>query len=577
MSRRFDPIRLGVLNHLFASIAEEMGASLMRAAFSVNIKERRDLSCAVFDGEGRLVAHAAHIPVHLGSTPTCVRAVLDALRLGPGDVAIVNDPYAGGTHLPDITLVSPVYGGGGRRPLFYVANRAHHADVGGITAGSMPLARHIDEEGVRIPPTKLQVRGRLDGEFLSRFLARVRTPEEREGDLRAQLAANHTAEARLRAARLKYGTAALERGIEALLDYSERMTRHAIRALPAGTTRFADVLDDDGLGTRDIPIRVAVTLRGGRARVDFTGSAPQVAGGVNAVHAVTLSAVTYVFRCLAGAEVPSNAGGMRPVTVVAPEGSVVNARFPAPVAGGNVETSQRVVDVVLGALAQAAPDRFPAASCGTMSNVTLGGRDAGGAAFAYYETVAGGMGARPGQDGLAGVQTHMTNTRNTPVEAIEHAFPFRIRRYAIRRGSGGAGRWRGGDGVIREYETRVPTEVTLLGERRIRAPWGLQGGAPGARGEDVLGTAAGDRRLPGKGTFTLSPDETLSIRTPGGGGWARPSGSRRAKPSGLAHATRRAKTVPHAKPSGRAKTTRRVKGMHARKSRPATRERSSTR
>ncbi len=551
MPRRFDPIRLGVLNHLFASIAEEMGASLMRTAFSVNIKERRDLSCAVFDGEGRLVAHAAHIPVHLGSTPTCVRAVLDALRLDPGDVAIVNDPYAGGTHLPDITLVSPVYAGGGRRPLFYVANRAHHADVGGLTAGSMPLARHIDEEGVRIPPTKLRIRGRLDRGFLARFLARVRTPEEREGDLRAQLAANHTAEGRLRAAREKHGEGALGRGIDALLDYAERMTRHALRALPAGTTRFADVLDDDGLGTRDIPIRVAVTLRGGRARVDFTGTAPQVAGGVNAVYAVTLSAVTYVFQCLAGPEVPSNAGGMRPVTVVAPEGTVVNARFPAPVAGGNVETSQRVVDVILGALAKAAPGRFPAASCGTMSNVTLGGRDLRGATFAYYETVAGGMGARPGRDGLTGVQTHMTNTRNTPVEALEHAFPFRIRRYAIRRGSGGAGLWRGGDGVVREYETLVPTEVTLLGERRRHAPWGLRGGAPGARGEDVLEAAEARRLLPGKGTFRLMQGETLSIRTPGGGGWARP------KRKSAANVSARAKTARRARRSVRAKRERR--------------------
>lgn len=520
MNRRFDPIHLGVMNHLFASIAEEMGASLMRTAFSVNIKERRDLSCAVFDGQGRLVAHAAHIPVHLGSTPTCVRAVLDALRLDPGDVAIVNDPFAGGTHLPDITLVSPVYYGKARRPLFYVANRAHHADVGGITAGSMPVARHIDEEGVRIPPTKLRVRGRLNKKFLARFLGQVRTPEEREGDLRAQLAANHTAEARLRVAARKYGVAGLGRGIEALLDYAERMTRHAIRSLPAGTYRFEDVLEDDGLGTRDIPVRVALTLRGGRARADFTGSAPQVAGSINAVFAVTLSAVFYVFKCLTGAEVPSNAGGLRPLEVVAPEGSVVNARYPAPVSAGNVETSQRVVDVVLGALAVAAPDRFPAASCGSMNNVTLGGTDGGGRPFAYYETIAGGMGACPGQAGLSGVQTHMTNTLNTPVETLEHAFPFRVSRYALRRGSGGRGKWRGGDGVIRDYEVTGPTEVTLMTERRVRRPWGLGGGEPGAAGENVRVIPDGEISLPGKITFTLMPGETLSVRTPGGGGWS---------------------------------------------------------
>ena len=518
---RFDPIRLGVLSHLFASIAEEMGASLMRTAFSVNIKERRDLSCAVFDADGRLVAHAAHIPVHLGSTPACVRAVLDAMSLDPGNVAIVNDPYAGGTHLPDITLVSPVYIGHGRKPLFYVANRAHHADVGGITPGSMPLARHIDEEGVRIPPRKLRVRGRVDRKFFAWFLSQVRTPAEREGDLRAQLAANRVGEGRLGAAVEKYGAALLRRGIDALLDYTERRTRHAIRQIPTGTFQFEDVLDDDGLGTRNIRIRVAVTLRGGHATVDFTGTDPQVPGSMNAVYPVTLSAVFYVFKCLAGAEVPSNAGGMRPLTVIAPEGSVVNARYPAPVAGGNVETSQRVVDVVLGALAQAAADRIPAASCGTMNNVTLGGRDGAGNAFAYYETIAGGMGAGPGLGGLSGVQTHMTNTLNTPIEAIETAFAFRVRRYARRRGSGGAGAFEGGDGVVREYETRVPAEVVLLTERRVHAPWGLAGGGSGAPGENVLITPQGERRLPGKVSFVLRPGEILSVRTPGGGGYGR--------------------------------------------------------
>jgi N-methylhydantoinase B len=522
MSAHFDPIRLGVLGHLFASIAEEMGASLMRTAFSVNIKERRDLSCAVFDADARLVAHAAHIPVHLGSTPACVRAVLDAMTLAPGDVAIVNDPYAGGTHLPDITLVAPVHVGGARKPLFYVANRAHHSDVGGITPGSMPLARHIDEEGVRIPPRKLRVRGRIDRDFLAWFLSRVRTPDEREGDLRAQLAANHTAETRLRAAVGKYGAPELGRGIDALLDYAERLTRHAIRAMRPGAYVFEDALEDDGLGRANIRIRAKVTLRAGTAVIDFTGTDPQAEGSVNAVLPVTLSAVFYVFKCLAGVDVPSNAGGMRPLEVIAPEGTVVNARYPAPVAGGNVETSQRIVDVLFGALARAAPDRVPAASCGTMNNVTLGGRDPSGAAFAYYETIAGGMGARPGLDGLSGVQTHMTNTLNTPIEALEHAFPFRVSRYALRPGSGGAGRARGGDGVVREYETRVPTEVTLLTERRVLAPWGLAGGAPGARGENLLRAGGATRRLPGKTSFILHPGERLAVHTPGGGGWGKP-------------------------------------------------------
>ncbi len=529
MTARFDPIRLGVLNHLFASIAEEMGASLMRTAFSVNIKERRDLSCAVFDADARLVAHAAHIPVHLGSTPACVRAVLDAMRLDPGDVAIVNDPYAGGTHLPDITLVSPVYRKGTRRPLFYVANRAHHADVGGITAGSMPIARHIDEEGVRIPPRKLRRRGKIDRKFLRWFLSQVRTPDEREGDLRAQLAANHTAEARLLAAAEKHGLPELKSGIDALLDYAERLTRHAIAGMRPGRYAFEDALDDDGLGTRDVRIRARVTLCGGHATVDFTGSAPQVQGSVNAVLPVTLSAVFYVFRCLAGEDVPSNAGGMRPLTVIAPEGTVVNARYPAPVAGGNVETSQRIVDVVLGALAAAAPDRVPAASAGSMNNVTLGGSTSDGRPFAYYETIGGGMGARPGLDGLSGVQTHMTNTLNTPIEALEHAFPFRVSRYALRPGSGGPGKFRGGNGVIREYETRVPTEVTLLTERRRRAPWGLSGGGAGACGENLLFHGTSARKLPGKVTFILQPGERLSLRTPGGGGWGRAGSAARGR------------------------------------------------
>lgn len=516
-----DPVGLQIANHRFAGIAEEMGVVLGRTALSPNIKERRDYSCAVFDARGGLVAQAAHIPVHLGSTPLSVRAALARVTMGPGDVVVLNDPFAGGTHLPDVTVVAPVFLPGGRRPFAYVANRAHHADMGGMAPGSMPLATETFQEGFRLPPVRLLVGGEPVRDVLALFLANTRVPVEREGDLMAQCAALRIGAERLRALAAARGAAAVGRQMAALQRYAAALMRATLARLPAGTYRGADVLDDDGLGTERIRIAVTVTVGRGRARVDFTGSAPQTRGPVNANLAVTRSAVLYVFTALADEDIPPNEGLAWPLTIVAPEGTVVNARFPAAVAGGNVETSQRIVDVLLRALAHAAPDRVPAASSGSMSNVALGGT-AGGRTFAYYETLAGGAGGGPGGPGAHAVHTHMTNTMNTPVEALEAYYPLRVRRYAVRRGSGGRGRHPGGDGVVREIEFLAPAEVTLLGERRRVAPYGLAGGAAGATGADWR-IRAGRRpeRLPSKTTLTAAPGDRLRVETPGGGGFGR--------------------------------------------------------
>ncbi len=520
-----DPVLLEIYKSAFHSIAEEMGGVLRRTAFSPNIKERRDYSCAVFDGEGRVIAMGDHMPVHLGSMPMSVRAAVGRLRLEPGDIAILNDPFAGGTHLPDITLVMPVYLEG-RRPLFYVSSRAHHADVGGAYPGSMGLCCEICQEGVRIPPTRIARHGRLDRELLGLILSNVRTPAEREGDLTAQVAACRVGARRLQDLVARYGPVEVRAYMRHLLQYSERMMRSLLRRLPGGVFRAEDFLDDDGVGSGPVAIRVAVRTdpRRGAAQVDFTGSAPQVAGSVNAVFAITYSAVFYVFRCLLAEEVPATAGLMVPITVVAPEGTVVNARPPAAVAGGNVETSQRIVDVLFRALAQAAPDRVPAASSGTMNNLTIGGSDPRtGHPFAYYETVAGGMGARPGVHGTSGIHTHMTNSLNTPAEALEYFYPLRVRRYAYRKGSGGAGKYRGGDGLVREIEVLAPAQVTILSDRRRIAPYGLARGRPGATGRNSLSRADGRvEELPGKCNFQVSPGDVVRIETPGGGGWGRP-------------------------------------------------------
>jgi N-methylhydantoinase B len=518
-----DPVELSVFQSLFHSIAEEMGAALRRTAFSPNIKERRDYSCAVFDGEGDVVAMGDHMPVHLGSMPMSVRIAIDSLDLGPGDIAILNDPYAGGTHLPDVTMVQAVFLRRARRPMFYVATRAHHADIGGTFPGSMGLCTEIYQEGMRIPPVKLVRGGKIDADILRLILANVRTPMEREGDLTAQLGACRIGAQRLAEIVEKYGAARVRGNMLALLDYSEQFLRAALGRLPSGTFTAEDFLDDDGVG--EGPIRIAVTLRldarKRRAEVDFTGTDPQVRGSINAVYAITYSAVYYAFRCLLGDDAPATAGLMRPVALRIPEGTVVNARTPAAVAAGNVETSQRIVDVLLRALAQAAPERVPAASSGTMNNLTIGGIDPRtGHSFAYYETIAGGMGARPNADGVSGVHTHMTNSLNTPVEALEYSFPFRVHAYGYRRGSGGKGKYRGGDGLVREIELLGDAQVTLLSDRRRLRPYGLHGGEQGAAGRGFLYRANGRaEQLPGKCTFSAGAGDRVRIETPGGGGW----------------------------------------------------------
>ena len=529
---RFDGIRLALHQSLFAACAEEMGATLMRTAHSPNIKERLDHSCAIFDPRGRLVAQAAHIPIHLGSMPRAVEAAIAAGPLGPGDVVLLNDPYAGGTHLPDLTLVSPVFlprrGRPGATPDFVVASRAHHADIGGAAPGSMPLAREVYEEGLRLPPVFLVRGGRLQGDVMRLLLANVRTPEERRADLDAQLGAQATGERRLVDLARREGddgATILARAAAALMDVAERRVRDALRRLPRGRWRFADALDDDGLGSGPVRIAVTLTLAGGRARADFSGSAPQTRGPVNAVEAVTRAATAYAIRCALGGDIAINDGAFRPIEVMAPAGTVVNARPPAAVAAGNVETSQRITDVVLGALARALPGRIPAASYGTMSNLLIGGTDPRTRRpFAYYETLGGGHGAGPGWDGESAMQAHMTNTRNTPVEALEHAYPLRVVATRIRRGSGGRGRWRGGEGIERVLALEAPARVTVISERRVLRPYGLAGGRPGAPGRNQVRRAPRGPwlRMPGKFQIDLPRDAVLSVASPGGGGFAPP-------------------------------------------------------
>lgn len=527
----YDPIRLEIYKHLIAAIAEEMGVVLRRASYSPNIKERRDYSCAIFDAQGEMVAQAAHIPVHLGSMPLSVAAAIQTFdHLAPGDAVLLNDPFRGGTHLPDITLVTPVFfqasgvdvraDGSTMTLVGFVASRAHHADVGGMTPGSMPVAREIYQEGLIIPPVRLIRQGQLDQDLMKLVLANVRTPQERLGDLSAQIAANQRGADRLAELVSSYGQDEVVYYMGELRSYTERMVRQLLKDLPDGVYVFQDVLDDDGVGAQALPIQVTVTIQDDEAVVDFTGSAPQCGGSVNAVYAITLSAVYYVFRCLLGLDVPNNSGCLAPIRVVAPPGTVVNALPPAPVAGGNVETSQRIVDVLLGALSQACPERVPAASQGTMNNVLIGGFDSTRLrSFTYYETIAGGMGARPDSDGLDALHSHMTNTLNTPVEAIEYAYPLQVVRYAVRSGSGGSGCYRGGDGIWRDIQALVELQVTLLSERRKFPPYGLAGGGPGKTGENVLIRNGRETTLPGKGTFQLQPGDILSIRTPGGGGY----------------------------------------------------------
>ncbi len=516
-------IELAVFQNSVHSVAEEMGAALRRTAISPNIKERRDYSCALFDRRRRVIAMGDHMPVHLGSMPLSVEAAVAAMRFEEGDFAILNDPYAGGTHLPDITLVLPIFIADGEEPAFYAAVRAHHSDVGGTFAGSMGPGREIYQEGIRIPPIRLMRRGQIDREVLSLILHNVRTPEEREGDLAAQIGACRVGERRVREMVLKYGLARMDALADALIAYSARLMRAELQQMPAGSFEAEDFMDDDGVTEEPIRVAVRVTLDpvAGGATIDFAGTSPQVAGSINAVYAITFSACFYVFRCLLGDEAPTTAGLMHNVSVSAPEGSFVNARPPAAVAGGNVEASQRIVDVLLRALAKAIPERVPAASYGSMSNLTIGGDDPRfNAPFTYYETTAGGMGARPTSDGISGIHCHMTNSLNTPVEALEYAYPFRVRSYSYRPNSGGVGRFRGGDGLVREIELLTDAQVTLLGDRRRFQPYGLAGGEGGAVGRTLLKRAYGtEETLPAKSSLRAQCGDAIRMETPGGGGW----------------------------------------------------------
>jgi N-methylhydantoinase B len=516
---RPDSTKLEIFKSIFHSIAEEMGAALRRSAYSPNIKERRDYSCAVYDANGNVLAMGDHMPVHLGSMPASVAAVRAALRLEPGDIAVLNDPFAGGTHLPDLTMVMPVFLGDKKEPTSYIANRAHHADIGGALAGSMGPAREIFAEGLRIPAVHLFRRGEIDRDVMSMILANVRTPGEREGDLAAQVAACRTGHSRLLDVAKKYGEREVRIYSKFLLKYSENMMKATLRALKPGVYTAEDFLDGDGISAALLRIRVRIKIIRDSAEVDFSGSAPQCAGNVNAVEAIAISAVYYVFRCLLAEDVPATSGLIRPIRISAPRGTIVNAELPAAVAGGNVETSQRMVDTLFRALAKAAPARIPAASQGTMNNLTLGGRDPKTKLpFAYYETIAGGMGARPGLDGISATHSHMTNSWNTPVEVFEQTYPVRVRSYSIRKGSGGSGRFCGGDGIIREIELLTPMQVGILSDRRELGPYGLAGGSEGKRGKNKLirkGKAA-DRA--GKIAFQAEAGDIVRIETPGGGG-----------------------------------------------------------
>jgi N-methylhydantoinase B len=520
---RLDAVDLELYRNRFVSVTEEMGSVLEHTGFSPNINSRRDFSCALFDSDGAMVTHAAHIPVHLGSTPLSVRAAMAAIEMKPGDVVILNDPYCGGTHLPDVTLVAPVHRPGARAPLAYVANRAHHADIGGSSAGSMPLARQIYEEGFRIPPVHLVRSGRVVKETRTLFLANTRVAAERLGDLDAQLASLARGKDRVLELVSRFGEPTLLRAMKELQGYSARMVSDFVTTIPTGRWRAIDHLDDDGFGSGPVAIRVTISRRGAILHVDFAGTDAQVSGPLNANFAVTTAAVFYVVAALVGQEIPANEGMMKPVRITAPEGSVVHCRHPAAVAGGNVETSQRIVDVLLRALAPALPSRIPAASCGTMTNLAVGGYDARRRReFSYYETVGGGCGAGPDRDGTSAIQTHMTNTLNTPVEVLEEYYPLEVCHYRVRRGSGGAGRHRGGDGIDREIRVLADTDVTLLAERRKLGPYGLAGGHSGRRGRDTLSIAGRTRTVAGKFTGRLSAGDRIRVETPGGGGWGRP-------------------------------------------------------
>jgi N-methylhydantoinase B len=518
----YNPVTLEVFGNLFSSIAEEMGTALCRAALSPNIKERRDFSCLVCDGTGELIAQAAHIPVHLGSAPLSVKEALAAVDMKRGDIVLLNDPFRGGTHLPDLTMVAPVFlDTSSSAPSFFVANRAHHADVGGMAAGSMPVSDEIFQEGLIIPPLRLVKEEHLDRDILALILSNVRTPQEREGDIQAQIASLNIGIKRLAETGLRYSPEMMSFYADSLKDRSERMLRTVLSSIPDGEYEAEDFLDDDGFSHDPIPLRVVVRIAGDRAEIDFSECQAQVKGNLNAVFAITVSAVLYVFRLVLPEDIPANAGTLRPLTLTVPPGSILNALPPAAVAGGNVETSQRIVDVLLAAMAQALPDRIPAASQGTMNNLTIGTAHSDPSlSFAYYETTGGGAGGGPLGPGASGIHTHMTNTMNTPIEALEAGYPLLVEQFRLRSGSGGSGRHPGGEGICRDIRILQPAKVAMITERRKLPPYGLAGGSPGKLGRNALIRADGTRiELDAKVSFHANAGDVVSMCSPGGGGW----------------------------------------------------------
>lgn len=508
-------IELSLFSSRIEAVCDEMGAVLQRAAFSPNIRDRLDFSCAIFDPQGELCAQAAHIPVHLGSMAFAMANIVESQQWHEGDMVMVNDPFLGGTHLPDMTLIAPLFSQG--VCCGFVVNRAHHADIGANTPGSMPVSTHLHEEGMVIPPTLLIRQGKLDEALLDSVSSNSSTGR---GDFAAQISANRSGLRRLAELIAEMGIDEYLAAVEVLNDYAERLANNALAAIPSGRYSFADVMDDDGQGTKDIPIVATIKVSTGKVEVDFSGTATQVAGNINCPLSVAAAAVFYVFRCLMPAHTPACAGTFRDIRIHAAAGCLLNAQRPAAVAAGNVETSTRIVDVVMGALAKAIPQRIPAASHGSMNNLAMGAR--GGVHWDYYETMGGGMGGSQVSAGLSGVQTHMTNTRNTPVEVLEMNYPVRLLRYALREGSCGEGKYSGGEGLIREYAFLAPATVTLLSERRSHAPWGLQGGRPAQPGRNTLN----GKSLPSKVCLEVMAGERLCIKSAGGGGWGHPDESK---------------------------------------------------
>jgi len=516
-----NPVELELFKNRFSSIAEEMGVVLQRTSYSPNIKERKDFSCAIFDKRGEMVAQALHIPVHLGSMSWAVKSAISDMELKEGDMVILNDPFRGGTHLPDVTLIAPVFYG--KELCFFVANRAHHADIGGMSAGSMPISKTIFQEGLIIPPVKLLKEGKPQWDLVELILRNVRTPEERRGDLEAQIMANIVGQRRIKELIHKEGKDKIYKYASALIEYAERHIRSLIKKIPDGEYEFEDFLDDDGAGNEKIRIKCVLRIEGDTAEVDLSESDMQTEGCVNSVYGVVVSAVLYVFRALLEEDIPANSGCIRPIRVITKKGTVVDAEFPSAVAGGNVETSQRIVDALLGALSKALPDRIPAASQGTMNNISIGGIDPrSGKHFAYYETIAGGAGASAKGDGENAIQCHMTNTMNTPIEALEYAYPIMVTEYRIRRGSGGDGKHKGGDGVIKEFMLLSDAEVTVMSERRKFPPYGLYGGMPGQKGVNTIIADGKELKCAGKFSLTLKGGSKLRVETPGGGGFGKP-------------------------------------------------------